>query len=150
MSNVIYSIGTGNRELKDFIKIVAEAKLDILVDVRSRPYSKYFPHFNREFMRPIVEENGTKYIYRGKNLGGLDQNVYRDETLDEVAAWVAEGKKVAVMCSETSFKSCHRFRSGPKEVQLEPEFAIRGLTMEHLGVYRKQSSFGGGMQMGLL
>lgn len=150
MNNIIYSIGTGNRELKDFIQIITEAGLDAIIDVRSRPYSKYYPHFNREFMREHVEANGVKYIYRGKNLGGLDQNVYRDETLDEVTEWVKQGKKVAVMCSETDFKNCHRYRSGPKEVQLEPEFAARGLTMEHLGVYRKRSGFGGGMQMGLL
>ncbi len=138
MSDIIYSIGHGNKELKQLVKELADLPVDILVDVRSRPGSKFHPQFNRAFMLPIVEENGIKYMYRGKNLGGLDENVYREEVLDEMTKLVKSGKKVALMCSETSPAKCHRFRAGEPGIALEPEFAKRGLTMEHLGMYRSK------------
>ena len=45
---MIYTIGHSNITQESFIEILKLFKLQLVVDVRSTPYSKYVPHFNRE------------------------------------------------------------------------------------------------------
>lgn len=139
MSDTIYSIGHGTKYLKDFIKQVAEAGVRTIVDVRTIPYSKHNPQFNRETLKTALVENGIEYLFRGKNLGGKGDNWQYDETITEVADLTrGSDHKIAVMCSETDYKRCHRHQ------MLQPDFERAGLQMEHIG-YNKAG--GGGISL---
>ena len=43
----IYTIGHSNKAIEDFVNKLTENKVDTVVDVRSIPFSKYNPQFNR-------------------------------------------------------------------------------------------------------
>ena len=43
----IYSIGHGNKKIEDFIGELKSFKIQFLLDIRSKPYSKWNPQFNQ-------------------------------------------------------------------------------------------------------
>jgi len=122
---MIYSIGHGNKKIEDFLNELNSFKISYLIDVRSSPYSKYNPQFNREMLKNELEKAGFTYVYLGENLGGLpsDRSCYVDGKVDYdlikekdffkeglARLIVANEKKinVAIMCSETKPEECHR------------------------------------------
>jgi hypothetical protein len=66
------------------------------------------------------------YEFRGNNLGGLGENDFFDETLDEVAKRAFDGERIALMCSEGKPQECHR------GTILAPELEKRHLSIKHL------------------
>lgn len=63
----IYTFGHGARSLDDFRSALDLCQIDILVDLRKKPYSRYYPHFNKNNLK---KEFGEKYIFGGDYLGG--------------------------------------------------------------------------------
>ena len=66
----IYSIGHSNHTLERFLSLLKEHKIEVLVDTRSQPYSKYAPHFTGEYIKMELEKAGIPYLFLGKELGG--------------------------------------------------------------------------------
>ncbi len=92
----IWTVGHSNHELERFFALVFGEQIEYLVDVRSYPYSRVAPHFNRETLQPAVEERGIRYVFLGLTLGGRPQ---RDEHYD------ADGYALyAEMAVEPSFQ----------------------------------------------
>lgn len=48
MSLRLYTIGHSNVELDEFIGRLKQFNIEMLIDVGSKPYSRYVPHFNKE------------------------------------------------------------------------------------------------------
>ena len=71
---MIFSIGHGNREFEDFIKLLQTYNIEYLIDVRSSPYSKFSPTFNREAFSNLLKRKGFTYVYLGDVLGGLPKD----------------------------------------------------------------------------
>ncbi len=131
---MIFSIGHSNREFQDFIKLLETYEIEYLIDVRSSPYSKMFPDYNKEYFTKILKQHGVKYLYMGDELGGLpkDSSCYIEYTdkknedarkidyskiemkeffqngLKRLKTADAKGLKVVVMCSEGHPEECHR------------------------------------------
>ncbi|MEB3464351.1 DUF488 domain-containing protein, partial [Pasteurella multocida] len=106
--------------------------INFLVDVRSSPYSKYYPDFNRENLKIISLQYQIKYVFMGDTLGGRpdDPTCYSSEKDKEGKSQVlyneikkkdffinsierlvvANNKKIkiACMCSELNPCDCHR------------------------------------------
>ncbi len=76
---MLYTIGHSNFEADEFLATLQQHELAVLVDVRSRPVSKYVPHFNKDALERFLPANGIEYRYAGKYLGGQpdDPTVYR-------------------------------------------------------------------------
>jgi uncharacterized protein (DUF488 family) len=57
----------------------------MLVDVRSKPASRFVPHFNKKALDTYLKENGIEYRFEGDALGGRpkDQSVYKAQSLPE-------------------------------------------------------------------
>src|SRR5262249_52338180 len=66
----IFSIGHSNQPLEAFISLLQQHKVQVLVDVRSSPYSKYVSHFNGTQLASAVRQVSIKYLSMGKELGG--------------------------------------------------------------------------------
>ena len=66
----IYSVGHSNQSQDLFIALLQRHRIQSLVDVRSAPYSRYVPHFNRPDLEEAVERRGVRYVYLGEELGG--------------------------------------------------------------------------------
>ena len=127
----IYTIGHSNRSIDDFIELLDRFEIQTLVDIRSRPGSRTFPHFNRENLVRSLLLNGIVYHWM-KELGGLRRRVkgfvspnmgltsagfraYADymgsEAFQDAAAKLqscASESTTAVMCAEAPYWRCHR------------------------------------------
>jgi uncharacterized protein (DUF488 family) len=121
----IYTVGHSNQTMERFLALLERHGIQILVDVRSHPYSRYVPHFNRPALEDAVERKGVQYLYLGEELGGRPVGgEYYDakgyvlygrvakapffrkgiERLEDEAAL----SRVALMCSEEDPTNCHR------------------------------------------
>jgi uncharacterized protein (DUF488 family) len=125
MNPKIYTIGYGNRSIHTFIQLLTKYQVDILIDVRTTPYSRYQPDFRNRALELHLINYGMKYLHLGDELGGKpsDPSCYTDGTVDydkvasklffirgieEIKTLNAEGFTVAVMCAEQSPARCHR------------------------------------------
>lgn len=121
----IYTIGHSNRSIDEFIKRLNDYDIDRLVDVRTRPYSRFCPWFNKNSLGEQLALQDIIYEFKGDNLGGLGENINYDETIGEIAE-LAKIQRMAIMCSEADFKKCHR------HTMIEPDLVKRGIEVEHI------------------
>jgi uncharacterized protein (DUF488 family) len=116
----IYTIGHSNHQPEAFIALLRQHGIELLVDVRSSPYSRYVPQANRETLARSLETAGVAYRWLGDRLGGKPDGVVAD--YDELRASVAfqqgitslldlaAGKRTAIMCAEGDHRHCHRYK----------------------------------------
>src|ERR1700722_4956121 len=69
-SPVIWTIGHSNHTLEHFAKLLQAEGIEVVVDVRSYPYSRIAPHFNREELDAAHRRAGKRYLFFGEELGG--------------------------------------------------------------------------------
>jgi uncharacterized protein (DUF488 family) len=133
----VYTIGHSNVTVDKIVQLLQRYQIQVLVDVRSVPYSQYSPQFNRDSLAEALRESGIEYLFAGEYLGGRpeDRTLYksgenpssREEYLELVdynkvakQDWyrnaiarliaIAGERRTAVMCSEEDPKQCHRYR----------------------------------------
>ncbi len=131
----LYTIGHSNHSIEKFIQLLEENGIMLLVDVRSAPYSRYNPQFNKENLANVLPQQMIEYAFAGKYLGGRpsDPSCYKSRALpaeetdflhevdyQEVMKrdWFRQGIKrlleladentTAIMCSEEDPAHCHR------------------------------------------
>lgn len=122
---VIYTVGHSNVALEALLTLLARHEIAVLADVRSAPYSRYVPHFNRPALEAAAGRAGITYHFMGDTLGGRPQG---DEYYDAEghvlygrvarAEWFQRGiarlrelavrERLAVMCGEEDPTGCHR------------------------------------------
>lgn len=110
----IYTIGTSNREIEEFIELLNAYGIKMLGDVRRFPTSK-FEWFKKKNLVKTLAEQGIRYIFLGAELGGYRKGGYKAYTetenyrrgLEKIEA-LASNEKVVVMCSERLPWKCHR------------------------------------------
>jgi len=132
----VFTIGHSNLSFDAFVAALQQAGVDLVVDVRSAPYSQYNPQFNREMLERGLETPGIGYRFAGESLGGrpADPTCYRIwpppdereaflEAVDYEAvaerSWFRKGVErlidlaathtPAMMCSEEDPQRCHRY-----------------------------------------
>lgn len=120
----LYTIGHSNISVDAFVKLLHDAWIEVLVDVRSSPYSKYADQFNKKELMSVLSKEGVRYLYMGDSLGGRpsDKSCYIGENpdydairqrdfyktgLDRLIKGIAM-YRVAIMCSEEDVMKCHR------------------------------------------
>ncbi|MBK8026338.1 MAG: DUF488 domain-containing protein [Chloroflexi bacterium] len=83
----IYTIGHSDHTLSEFVALLRQHRIAVLLDVRSAPYSRWVPHFNKATLEVGCKEAGIDYRYAGQVLGGRpeDPDLYKDgQTPDAV------------------------------------------------------------------
>lgn len=76
----MYTIGHSTRTIDEFLRLLKEHGVEILVDVRSWPTSRRSPHFKRASLEASLREEGIRYAWLGGSLGG-----YREEGFGEAS-----------------------------------------------------------------
>ena len=61
--HIIYTIGHSTRSMEDFLTLLKEFGIEVLVDIRRFPGSKKYPWFNKENLEKELQENGIIYIH---------------------------------------------------------------------------------------
>ena len=128
----IFTIGHSTRTLSEFMDLLREAKIELLVDIRSVPRSRTNPQFNVDALPEALATAGIGYVHLSA-LGGLRhrrkaampspntlwQNAsfrnYADYAgteafrvgVEELKA-LARDKRCAIMCAEAVWWRCHR------------------------------------------
>jgi len=125
MKHSLYSIGYGNRKTENFLALLKVYKIDCLVDIRTKPQSRFNPGYNRGRLQSFLLENGISYLFMGDSLGGMpkDPLCYKNGEIDyslvwqmpfykqgisELIATVESGLNVCIMCCELNADQCHR------------------------------------------
>jgi len=124
MTHELFTIGHSNHPLRRFIELLARHAIQLVCDVRSTPYSRFNPHFNREPLERALGERGITYLYLGDSLGGkpresgypadektrFAQIAKGDRFRGGLERLLAESKarRTAVMCAEKDPARCHR------------------------------------------
>lgn len=123
----LFTIGHSNHGLLEFLGILNKLGIRVLVDIRSEPYSRYSPQFNRSDLQHHLEAAGIQYRYSGAAIGGKPRDpslytpagkpdydglaataAFRDEL--KAVVEIARTRRVALMCSEADPAACHRER----------------------------------------
>ncbi|MBI4244927.1 MAG: DUF488 domain-containing protein [Planctomycetes bacterium] len=121
----IFTIGHSNNDINEFIKLLRRHNIEILADVRSQPYSKYVPQFNKILLENALKNHQIKYLFMGAELGGRpDSKEYYTadgradyKKLSESKLFIsgltrlldiANRSIAAIMCSEENPDTCHR------------------------------------------
>jgi uncharacterized protein (DUF488 family) len=120
----IFSIGHSNHSIEKFMSLLKDAEVNMLVDVRSAPFSRMFPQFNQEVLRKTLIDQGIGYLFLGDLIGGRSndpddysggQVMYKSLALKESFKTginrLKEGSlkyQIAIMCSEKEPLDCHR------------------------------------------
>jgi uncharacterized protein (DUF488 family) len=121
----LYSIGHGNKSIETFITELKHFGIDYLIDIRSKPYSKYNPQFNQSELKFSLTKEKITYAFMGDILGGLpdDRTCYTNGHVDydklkdkdffkkglqRLINAHEKNIKVAIMCSESKPEECHR------------------------------------------
>jgi hypothetical protein len=66
----IWTVGHSNHDFERFADLVDHHRIAFLLDVRSYPYSRFAPHFNREQLQATIGARGISYVFLGLALGG--------------------------------------------------------------------------------
>jgi uncharacterized protein (DUF488 family) len=121
----VHTIGHSNHTVEHFLNLLRTHAVQVVVDTRSQPYSKYATQFDHEALKLALQDAGIRYLYLGRELGGRPEGdeFYDDEghvLYDRVAATCLfqEGLtrlergireyKVALLCAEENPAGCHR------------------------------------------
>ena len=59
--DIIFTIGHSNHEIADFVALIKRHKVDMILDVRSTPYSKRYPQYNQEEFRVVLASHQLAY-----------------------------------------------------------------------------------------
>lgn len=60
-NDIIYTIGYAGKEWKDFLKVLKDNEVDLLLDVRESGESRYKPEFSENVLKRSLEEQGIEY-----------------------------------------------------------------------------------------
>jgi uncharacterized protein (DUF488 family) len=124
MTDPVYTIGHSTHESERFVELLHMHSITALCDVRSRPYSRMNPQFNRENLKAALKNAGITYVFLGVELGARteDKSCYRDgqvqyslvaqtnlfkKGIDRVMEG-AHQYRIALMCAEKEPLDCHR------------------------------------------
>ena len=145
----IYTVGHSNHTSEAFLALLRSNDVTGVADVRSAPYSRFNPQFNRETLARALEGHGVEYLFLGRELGARPDDpacyengrvvfsrlagtaVFR-RGLDRViegADGAGEGarpRRLALMCAEKDPLDCHR------TILVARELVRRGVGVAHI------------------
>jgi uncharacterized protein (DUF488 family) len=121
----LLTVGHSSHPLEHFLGLLGEQHIEVLLDVRSSPYSRFAPQFNREALKATLADAAIKYGFLGRELGGRPEaDEYYDEDGHVLYGRVAQSQlfmsgierlerglgdyRLAIMCSEEDPTHCHR------------------------------------------
>jgi len=125
----IWTVGHSTRSGEEFVQILLENRIEVLVDVRTFPMSRRYPQFNKAELADSLNKAGVEYRHDGR-LGGrrtprpdshnsawrnaqfrgyadhMESEQFKEGVRELLE--LASTKRVAVMCAEAVWWRCHR------------------------------------------
>jgi uncharacterized protein (DUF488 family) len=142
VSGLVHTIGHSNRKLEEFLSLLRQHELTAVADVRSWPYSRTNPQFNKEQLANSLKKEGVSYVFLGRELGARtpDAKCYvagkvqydrlaSSGSFQEGLTRVGVGSqnfRVVLMCSEKEPLACHR------SILISRHLVKRGFQVKHI------------------
>lgn len=142
MQQTVFTIGHSTHAIEYFVELLKRHAATALCDVRSKPYSRINPQFNRELLKQVLRESGIAYVFLGRELGArsADMTCYEGgrvkfdrlahtELFQDGLDRVQEGMKnyrVVLMCAEKEPLECHR------TILVARYLTSRGIDIHHI------------------
>ncbi len=121
----VFTVGHSTHSVGHLIEILRGSGIEVIADVRSSPYSRRLPQFNRESLVSDLKVAGIEYVFLGRELGGrgasadvLDSDgrvnyvkLAEREEFAEGMRRVLQGRlqyRMALLCAERDPLECHR------------------------------------------
>ena len=160
----LYTIGHSDHSIPEFIDLLRQHGITLVVDVRSQPYSRWTHQFNRELLAHDLQEAEIDYRFMGDRLGGrpsdpslydagqerpdydrLEQTTPFQAGIEELLE-LAQACPLVIMCSEGDYRQCHRhllitqtlIGRGQDVIHIQPD----GTTVPGTLIPRQLSLFG--------
>ena len=123
----VHTIGHSDMGREKLIDRLEQYGIELVVDVRSAPYSRHAPQFNREELAGALGQRGIGYIHMGDALGGrpTEDRLYDEQGRAQYGLMALEPKfqegvrqlaqtamerRLALLCTEPDPLRCHRTR----------------------------------------
>lgn len=123
---MVYTIGYSTYKFNSFLLLLQKYGIDCVVDVRSIPYSKAFPAYNKEALQASLQSNEIQYCDFSLEFGARQQSseFYTKDMVMDFEKYIASeqfrsgvmrlqdilanSKNIALMCAERDPLDCHR------------------------------------------
>jgi uncharacterized protein (DUF488 family) len=142
MSALVFTIGHSTHSTEKLLGLLVQHEITAVADVRSQPYSRMNPQFNRELLRDALKTASISYVFLGRELGARteDRSCYvdgkvqydrlaRTELFQQGLARVINGAgrhRIALLCAEKDPLTCHR------AILVVRQLVARGLRTAHI------------------
>lgn len=142
MPNTIFTVGHSVHPIETFIALLSRHSITAIADVRSSPYSRFTPQFNREALSVKLKAAGISYVFLGRELGARsdDKSCYiggkvqydllaRTPLFHMGIRRVSEGAethKISLLCAEKDPLTCHR------TILISRHLASKGFGVKHI------------------
>jgi uncharacterized protein (DUF488 family) len=121
----VLTIGHSNHTTEHFLDLLKARGVEVVVDTRSQPYSKYSTQFDQKDLKQALSRAAIRYLYIGRELGGrpegeefydqdghvLYDRVAKTTQFQEGLSRLEQGIReyqVALLCAEENPAACHR------------------------------------------
>ena len=120
----IFTIGHSNHPIEEFIGLLKKHGITAVADIRSAPYSRFNPQFNKEVLAAALKAQGIAYVFLGEELGARPEDpacyeggqvdferlASREQFKRGIDRVLTGGQKyrLALMCAEKEPLDCHR------------------------------------------
>lgn len=152
----VFTIGHSNHSFEKFSELLRLHGITAVADVRSAPYSRSHPDFNREFLKTKLGESGVAYVFLGRELGArpegaqfyqrgrvqyrvLAQSPLFRAGLDRVRTG-AQTQRLALLCAEKEPLECHR------TLLVSRELVALGASVVHIHADGRLETYGDAMK----
>jgi uncharacterized protein (DUF488 family) len=121
---LVYTVGHSTHSLEGFVELLTRHGITAVADVRSAPFSRFNPQFNKDVLDRSLKDHQISYLCLGRELGARsdDPSCYEHGRVQyarlaqtelfkrgiEHVLHEAEEHRIALMCAEKEPLECHR------------------------------------------
>lgn len=140
--NVVLTIGHSRHPIEAFIDLLFRHCVTAVCDVRSTPFSRMNPQFNRDTLQDSLQARGIAYVFLGKELGARSHDpacyvggrvqydlLAHTDLFRSGLNRIQEGMRryrIALMCAERDPLQCHR------AILVARHLEAGGVTVQHI------------------
>lgn len=122
---ILYTIGHSNQSFEEFAEMLQSQSINVIVDVRSVPASKYTPQFNKEPLQASLKRMNITYMSFAEEFGARRTDAFDENNnvnfekavttpafqrgVQRLLTGLEKGYRISLMCSEANPIECHRF-----------------------------------------
>lgn len=129
---MVFTIGHTLQSQDDFYDMLQQLNVNCIIDVRSIPYSKHAPQFNKDTLKVYLKNKNIIYAHFGIEFGARRSDCLSSVHKDGHDFWqvdfekgvktdnfmagirrlnnaLGQGRTIALMCTEANPLDCHRF-----------------------------------------